>query len=101
MVDTIGHSERRETGPGLGRSTGSTEGVTVAVDAMGGDHGPGEIVPGALDHARTHPTDRVILVGDESTLRGIAGALPPNVEIVHATQVIGMDEHPALALREK
>jgi glycerol-3-phosphate acyltransferase PlsX len=101
VVDTIGHNERRETGPGLGRSTGSTEGVTVAVDAMGGDHGPGEIVPGALDHARTHPTDRVILVGDESTLRGIAGALPPNVEIVHATQVIGMDEHPALALREK
>ena len=99
MVDTIGHSERRETGPGLGRSTGSTEGV--AVDAMGGDLGPGEIVPGALDHAWTHPTDRVFLVGDESTLRGIAGALPPNVEIVHATQVIGMDEHPALALREK
>lgn len=77
-------------------------GVTVAVDAMGGDHGPGEVVPGALDHARSHPHDRVILVGDEATIRGLAGELPANVSIVHASEVVGMDEHePALALREK
>jgi glycerol-3-phosphate acyltransferase PlsX len=68
---------------------------------MGGDHGPAEVVPGALDHARSNPDDRVILVGDEPTIRTIAGDLPPNVSIVHASQVIGMDEHPALALREK
>ncbi len=103
MVDTIGHSERRETGPGLGRAAdnGGGAGVTIAVDAMGGDHGPSEVVPGALDHARSHPADTVILVGDESILARLAGRLPPNVEIVHASQVIGMDEHPALALREK
>ena len=76
-------------------------GVRVAVDAMGGDHGPSEVVPAALDHARTHPEDRLILVGDEAVLRGLAGDLPANVSIVHASQVIGMDEHPALALREK
>jgi len=76
-------------------------GVRVAVDAMGGDHGPAEVVPGALDHARAHPEDRVILVGDEPTLRAVAGDLPANVSIVAASQVIGMDEHPALALREK
>ena len=76
-------------------------GVRVAVDAMGGDHGPSEVVPGALDHARAHPEDRVILVGDEATLRAITGDLPPNVSIVAASQVIGMHEHPALALREK
>ncbi|HEV7810027.1 MAG TPA: phosphate acyltransferase, partial [Candidatus Limnocylindrales bacterium] len=77
-------------------------GVTVAVDAMGGDHGPGEVVPGAVDHARSHPQDRVILVGDEPTIRRLAGELPPNVSIVHASQVVDMDEHePALALREK
>jgi phosphate acyltransferase len=76
-------------------------GVRVAVDAMGGDHGPSEVVPGALDHAAAHPLDSVILVGDEPTIRRIAGDLPPNVSIVHASQVIGMDEHPALALREK
>jgi glycerol-3-phosphate acyltransferase PlsX len=73
----------------------------VAVDAMGGDHGPAEVVPGALDHAGAHPADRIILVGDEPTIRTIAGELPSNVSIVRATQVVGMDEHPALALREK
>jgi glycerol-3-phosphate acyltransferase PlsX len=76
-------------------------GVRVAVDAMGGDHGPAEVVPGALAFARSHPDDRLLLVGDRSILEGLAGTLPPNVSIVHASQVIGMDEHPALALREK
>jgi glycerol-3-phosphate acyltransferase PlsX len=76
-------------------------GVTIAVDAMGGDHGPTEVVPGALDHATSHPQDRVILVGDDATIRRIAGDLPANVSIVHASEVVGMDEHPAMALREK
>jgi glycerol-3-phosphate acyltransferase PlsX len=76
--------------------------VRVAVDAMGGDHGPAEVIPGALDFAASHPTDEIILVGDEPTIRALTGdPLPPNVSIVHASQVIGMDEHPALALREK
>jgi glycerol-3-phosphate acyltransferase PlsX len=83
--------------PGAGRDAG----VRVAVDAMGGDHGPTEVVPGAIDFARTHPRDRLILVGDEATIRGIAPTLPDNASIVAASQVIGMDEHPALALREK
>ena len=76
-------------------------GVRLAVDAMGGDHGAAEVVPGALDHARAHPEDRIILVGDEAVIRGLAGTLPANVTIVPASQVVGMDEHPALALREK
>ncbi len=87
------------TEPKPARTEGA--GVRVAVDAMGGDHGPSEVVFGALDHARSYPEDQVILVGDEATVRGIAGQLPSNVSIVHASQVIGMDEHPALALREK
>src|SRR3954447_17388067 len=68
---------------------------------MGGDHGPSEIVPGALDHARAHPEDVLILVGDEAVMTPIAGTLPSNVTIVAASEVVGMDEHPALALREK
>ncbi len=76
-------------------------GVRIAVDAMGGDHGPAEVVPGALDHARAHPEDRVLLVGDQVRIRAVAGHLPANVEIVHASQAIEMDEHPARALREK
>jgi glycerol-3-phosphate acyltransferase PlsX len=76
-------------------------GVRLAVDAMGGDHGVTEVIPGALDHARAHPEDQVILVGDEARVRAVAGNLPANVSIVHASEVIEMDEHPALALREK
>jgi len=91
--------ERPNSSPAAIRDDG--RGVTIAVDAMGGDHGPVEIVPGALDHARTHPRDKVILVGDEATLRGLAGVLPANASIVHAGEVVGMDEHPARALREK
>ena len=94
MVDQIGHTTRGDGG-------GERRGVSIAVDAMGGDHGPTEIVPGALDHARAHPEDRVLLVGDEATIRSLAGDLPPNAEIVHASEVVGMDEHPAKALRDK
>ncbi len=76
-------------------------GVRVAVDAVGGDHGAAEVVPGALDHARAHPEDQVILVGDRAIVEPLASPLPSNVSIVHAGEVIGMHEHPALALREK
>jgi phosphate acyltransferase len=75
--------------------------VRVAFDAMGGDHGPSEVVPGVIDYARAHPDVELILVGDTDTIRGIAGELPQNVSIVHAGSVVGMDEHPAQALREK
>jgi phosphate acyltransferase len=81
--------------------TPAEAGVRIAVDAMGGDHGPAEIVPGAIEYATAHPEDAVLLVGDETRLRAITATLPANVSIVHASQVIEMDEHPALALREK
>ncbi len=89
------------TEPRSAPSEARSAGVRVAVDAMGGDHGPAEIVPGVLDFALAHPDDRLALVGDEATLTGIARTLPANVSIVHASQVVEMDEHPALALREK
>ncbi len=75
--------------------------VRVAFDAMGGDHGPTEVVPGVIDYAREHPDVELILVGDTDTIRRIAGELPANARVVHAGSVIGMDEHPALAIREK
>jgi glycerol-3-phosphate acyltransferase PlsX len=68
---------------------------------MGSDHGPPEVVAGAVAYAQAAPLDNVILVGDEAVIRQLAGTLPANVSIVHASQVIAMDEHPALALREK
>src|SRR4029450_901687 len=94
MVDQIGRTNRADR-------VADARGVTVAVDAMGGDHGPNEVVPGALDHARAHPEDTILLVGDEATIRRIGGEIPPNVEIVPRSPGGGMDEHPAKALRDK
>jgi glycerol-3-phosphate acyltransferase PlsX len=79
----------------------SLTGVRIAVDAMGGDHGPSEVVPGALDYAAAHPGDTILLVGSAERIRQVAPTLPPNVAVSEASQVIGMDEHPAIALREK
>jgi len=76
--------------------------VRVAFDAMGGDHGAAEVVPGVIDYARAHPNVELILVGDTDTIKDLAGELPANIRIVHAGSVIDMDEHnPALAMREK
>ena len=76
--------------------------VRLALDAMGGDHGATEVVPGGIAWALENPTDELILVGDESVILQIAGGkLPANAKIVHGPDVIGMDEHPAQALRER
>ena len=52
-----------------GRPAGPGRGVRIAVDAMGGDHGPSEVVPGSLAYARANPHDTVILVGDPDVAR--------------------------------
>ena len=79
--------------------------MRIAVDAMGGDHAPREIVRGAIDYARSIPTDEVILVGDvprlERELAAMDGDRPSNITLVDAPEVIEMGEHPASALRAK
>jgi phosphate acyltransferase len=74
----------------------------VAVDAMGGDHAPEEVVRGTVDWARRHSDTDVILVGDEARIRQhVEGPLPDHVRIVPASQAVGMDEQPAVAVRRK
>jgi len=82
---------------------GDTEtSIRVAVDAMGGDHAPVEVVHGALQYAKREPRDQLFLVGDPDRIRTAAGGpLPQNVFIEAASQVVEMHEHPAKALREK
>ncbi|MGB8339395.1 MAG: phosphate acyltransferase PlsX [Burkholderiales bacterium] len=79
--------------------------VTVAVDAMGGDFGPAVTIAGALDFlARTGDTD-VVLVGlrdsIEAELRKQKAHNNPRITIQHASEVVTMDESPAIAMRNK
>lgn len=70
---------------------------------MGGDHAPAEIVAGAL-LARKELSIEVALVGDRTLIESELarqGASGGKVEIVHAPEAIGMDEHPAQAVRSK
>lgn len=75
--------------------------AVVALDAMGGDFAPREVVAGALGAARADPDLRVILVGDLAAIRPLVTGAPDNVELHHASQAIGMSEHPAKSVREK
>lgn len=70
---------------------------------MGGDHGPSVTVPAAIQFLVKHSTANLILVGQEDVLRHLLGshAEDTRLRIVHASEVVGMDESPALALRNK
>jgi phosphate acyltransferase len=78
--------------------------MRIALDAMGGDHAPGPIVLGAVKAVRNDPEVRVVLVGDTAQIEphlADAGDARSRLEIVHASQVVAMDESPLLALRKK
>lgn len=78
--------------------------MRIAIDAMGGDRAPDEIVKGAIQAARDFDL-HVLLVGDEAAIRKClpegGEVLPPRVEIVHTTQVVAMDEGPMQAVKRK
>jgi len=79
--------------------------VKIAVDAMGGDFAPREIVKGALEAAKEYELG-IILVGDEEQVKAEIEASGCDtgglVSIVHAPEVIGMNEqHPAVAVKRK
>jgi len=77
----------------------------IAVDAMGGDFAPREIVRGAVEAAKALPgLDKITLVGDEAAIRqeyAACGTIPGIMDILHATEVVGMEESPANAIRRK
>ena len=76
--------------------------MKIAVDAMGGDHAPEEIVRGALLYRDKGGSAELILVGRDEELRRILGAaVPPGMSIRDARDVVAMDEHPANALRRR
>jgi glycerol-3-phosphate acyltransferase PlsX len=78
--------------------------LPIAVDAMGGDHAPAEIVRGALRAVNEHGI-AVALVGRreavEAELSGAGAVIPDGISVVDAREVIEMNEHPANAVRAK
>ena len=80
-------------------------GVTIAIDCMGGDHGPVVTVPAALSFLRSRPAANVILVGQEEVIVPLLGAAQSEfgarLRLRPASQVITMDDPPAIAMRNK
>ncbi|MBI2311350.1 MAG: phosphate acyltransferase PlsX [Betaproteobacteria bacterium] len=79
--------------------------ITVAIDCMGGDHGPHVTVPSAVGFLRAHPETNIVLVGlpdaIQAELRALKIDAGPRLRVHAASEVVTMDEPPALALRNK
>lgn len=79
--------------------------IKIAIDAMGGDHGPQVTVAAALEFLRRHEDAHLILVGLPDAIQTVLSqaGLPahPRLRIHPAREVVAMDESPALAMRNK
>jgi len=76
--------------------------VRIAIDAMGGDYAPEQIVVGAIAAAKEYSDVEILLVGDEAQIKAHAPeGLPSNITIVHATEVIESEDEPVRAVRRK
>ena len=79
--------------------------MRIAIDAMGGDFAPREIVKGAVEASRgLAGIEKLFLVGDETAIKAelaLYGNVPACIEIRHASEVVEMGDSPALALRRK
>ncbi len=80
--------------------------MRISIDAMGGDFAPAEIVAGTLQAANTlKGIEKLFLVGDETAIKAELskhkGPLPSCIEILHASEVVGMGESPVVAIRRK
>ena len=76
--------------------------LTIALDAMGGDFGPGTVIPGAELAAIRHPNFKFLLFGDRAKITPLLDKYPrlkARAEIRHSDVSIGMDEKPSQALR--
>ena len=80
-------------------------GYRIALDAMGGDHGPGEIVPAAIHSLKKHRDLELLLVGLEDIIKPrlahLNHELAVRIQVLHAPEVVTMDEAPSSALRNK
>jgi glycerol-3-phosphate acyltransferase PlsX len=77
--------------------------VTIALDAMGGDHGPSVVIPAAAIALVRHPEGRFLMVGDETRIAPELAAYPTlaaRSELIHTDVAVAMDAKPSQALRK-
>ena len=75
--------------------------VRIAIDCMGGDHGVSVTVPAALRFAAEEPDVSLLLVGRATEVEAAVGKATQRVEVVHAEEIVEMNDPPAIALRTK
>ncbi|OEF98556.1 phosphate acyltransferase PlsX [Desulfuribacillus alkaliarsenatis] len=75
--------------------------MKIAIDAMGGDYAPAEIVYGVIESAKKHQDVLFALVGDENKIKEHINELPKNITIHHTDEVIEVDEEPVRAVKKK
>ncbi|TDW96206.1 phosphate acyltransferase PlsX [Dinghuibacter silviterrae] len=75
--------------------------MRIGIDMMGGDYAPQEAVKGVVQYLQSSSAIDVTLIGDEQQVKSLLTDAPPTVRFVHAPDVIGMQEHPTKALKEK
>src|SRR5215207_936922 len=76
--------------------------IRIALDAMGGDHGPSVVVPGAALALERHPGLRFLMFGDEHAIQPLLDAKPAlkeAVELRHTAIAVRMDDKPSAAVR--
>ena len=79
-----------------------SEGITIALDAMGGDRAPGMVVKGAEIALQRHPDLHFLLFGDEDRVRPFLAKAPHlsrAVTLHHTNELVADDAKPSLALR--
>lgn len=74
--------------------------MRIAIDAMGGDHAPKEIVQGAMDAVNEIEDLQITLVGDEAQINPLL-TNQKNIEILHTTEMITNEDEPVRAVRKK
>jgi glycerol-3-phosphate acyltransferase PlsX len=79
--------------------------ITIAIDAMGGDHGLKVLIPACVRTVKQNPNVGLLLVGDQTQinthLKKLNVSNNKQLSVVHASEVVGMDELPSHAMRNK
>ncbi len=79
--------------------------ITLAIDAMGGDHGLSVVIPASMNALKKQSNLKLLLVGNEPLIKKALSVYSPSLtsrcEVIHAPEVVEMDELPSVALRTK